>query len=425
MKKQSLFTDLAFRHSIFALTIMCLGLLSCRKNAEQNLSTEATATTARAVTPVYSQIWGANGEKWDHARIPDFRSSGYKMGIEPPNFSNLINVKSYGAKGDGSTDDIKAFRAAIKACPANTTLLIPAGTYILSDTLIISKNNINFKGAGRDQTFLSYAKGLEELYPNWNTTFANRTKWSWDGGMVLFENVTNSGIEHLTMKFPDKTWGGHNWHERGYNGVGFYSASNCWLTYVNFIGADMAIWIGTNAHHITADNFILKLGPNRNAQNVSGHHGVNIYGGYNLLQNFSIEGKYRHDLSVESPTSKFNVFRAGAGEDLCIDHHSDAQRNNLFTNLDAGVGTRLYFSGGSTLPAGICFNETYWNIRAVNNLPYCNFYDNQFRKSLNNVCIGYKTNLPSSLGTSNGNWFETISPDALMPKDLYLAQEAL
>lgn len=44
------------------------------------------------------------------------------------------------------------------------------------------------------------------------------------------------------------------------------------------------------------------------------------------------------------------------------------------------------------------------------------------KQSLNNVCIGFKTNFLSSLDTTNGNWFESISPEALKPKGLYQAQ---
>ena len=61
----------------------------------------------------------------------------------------LFNVKDYGAKGDGETDDAKAIQEAIDA--ANTAgggvVLVPAGIYIVGTTLVI-ENNITVAGQG-------------------------------------------------------------------------------------------------------------------------------------------------------------------------------------------------------------------------------------------------------------------------------------
>lgn len=40
-----------------------------------------------------------------------------------------LNVRDFGAKGDGKTDDTCAIQAAIMACPKNSRVLVPAGTY--------------------------------------------------------------------------------------------------------------------------------------------------------------------------------------------------------------------------------------------------------------------------------------------------------
>lgn len=46
--------------------------------------------------------------------------------------SARFNVKSFGAKGDGVTDDTKAFSAAIGCVPYGGTVYVPEGTYLLS-----------------------------------------------------------------------------------------------------------------------------------------------------------------------------------------------------------------------------------------------------------------------------------------------------
>ena len=49
-----------------------------------------------------------------------------------------LNVKDFGAKGDGQSDDTKPIQAAIMACPAGSRVLVPAGTYNISTIFLKS-----------------------------------------------------------------------------------------------------------------------------------------------------------------------------------------------------------------------------------------------------------------------------------------------
>ncbi len=61
----------------------------------------------------------------------------------------VINVQSYGAKGDGSTDDTTAIQNALNAVPSSgATVVLPAGTYMISSTLTIDKDGTILTGVG-------------------------------------------------------------------------------------------------------------------------------------------------------------------------------------------------------------------------------------------------------------------------------------
>lgn len=51
----------------------------------------------------------------------------------------ILNVKNYGAKGDGITDDTTALNQAFKA-GKNKTIYIPAGIYLVSETIFVPSN---------------------------------------------------------------------------------------------------------------------------------------------------------------------------------------------------------------------------------------------------------------------------------------------
>ena len=71
--------------------------------------------------------------------------------------SDYINIKTdYGAKGDGTTDDTAAIQAMIAGVPVNAAVFWPAGTYLVSSPITVSKQ-MAWIGADRVSTIVRTA----------------------------------------------------------------------------------------------------------------------------------------------------------------------------------------------------------------------------------------------------------------------------
>ena len=76
-----------------------------------------------------------DGDTWTCNAIPS--------GAEP----SILNIKDYGAVGDGITDDTQAIQDTIDAAPVNgATIVVPPGVYLISDRIHINHAGIIFQG---------------------------------------------------------------------------------------------------------------------------------------------------------------------------------------------------------------------------------------------------------------------------------------
>lgn len=65
-------------------------------------------------------------------------------------FADVVNVKDFGAVGDGVADDTAAIQAAINAAQSRGggTVFLPAGNYLVSATLTVTAGNVRILGDG-------------------------------------------------------------------------------------------------------------------------------------------------------------------------------------------------------------------------------------------------------------------------------------
>jgi hypothetical protein len=251
--------------------------------------------------------------------------------------------------------------------------------------------------------------------------------------------VVESGAENLAIAFPEKKREDH-YGPNAYNGIFFHNTFNCWARDIVISNDDNGVSI-RRAKNNTIFNLIfngrpefgtggslqgVKLwfeGPRDIAPGTSGHHGVtfNHNAHDNLLDNFTFNVLYGHDITVIHLPSG-NVSKNGVLRDAALDHHHNAPFENLFSNLNIGVGTpgRLYESGGgnsaySDSESGA--RETFWNLKTSNAglVPVPPWFDIQ-----QNVIPANVTQTAPPPDGGAGGWAEMI-PN-LIPVDLHQSQ---
>lgn len=167
----------------------------------------------------------------------ELSSSGSGTGFLP-----VYNVKSYGATGNGTTDDTTAIQTAINAAFAagGGTVFLPAGTYVLSSSLQ-PKNGITIQGAGMFYSTLTTVSGA---------TFAP---------IDNYNNVT-TGTPNESIIFTDfEIDGSHQLRTVGSKGINMRYLVNCQFrnlyvhdTTATGIGADD--WLNTLADGCIVNN---------------------------------------------------------------------------------------------------------------------------------------------------------------------------
>ena len=228
--------------------------------------------------------------------------------------------------------------------------------------------------------------------------------------------VQDSGVEDLAFEFPVTPYGGH-FTEVGFNPIAFVGVANCWARRVKFINPDSGPMVG-GAFNTVADAVFESHRP-ADEQGHQGHHGIYMSGiGDHLFTRFDIRMRFVHDISVSETAGV--VVSQGKGVDLCFDHHKRAPYEILFTDIDLGLGTRPWRSGGGDgLGKNAGARVTFWNLRAAGPLPEP---PNDFGPWSMNL-VGVDLGRPG-VTDPKGLWRESRPSTELVPRDLHAAQQA-
>lgn len=177
--------------------------------------------------------------------------------------TTTINLKGYGAVGDGVTDDTEAINEALRAAQ-NGTLYVPEGTYLFSSTLHIGTGT-KIEGTGKNSVFKMVSTGFSFSSISWRPDAVANSRYRYpvmlfaedaegcvlkdfclDGEVAAFVDHNQDGITirgknhrvegvivHDINYFPD-SWSGRGCNTPGY-GIHCFNVEN-----VNVVGVD--IW---------------------------------------------------------------------------------------------------------------------------------------------------------------------------------------
>ena len=195
-----------------------------------------TLAFGASVATTESLPGGTQSEVRDLATTGGIPSTALSKGDE-------VNVKTYGAVGDGATNDTAAFNAALAAVATagGGRCLVPKGTYLISATsnpAITShvSSNVHLVGEGREVSILKIA-GI----PAGNFLFCSGNNWSVEGLTIDMQDyfIKRAGFAAIVAT-------GNNWR-----------VTNCAITKMGRVGIN----IKAGANGYVQGNLITKTVP--------------------------------------------------------------------------------------------------------------------------------------------------------------------
>lgn len=306
-----------------------------------------------------------------------------------------LNVKDFGAKGDGIIDDTKAFKAAIDSANINdsTTIFVPDGSYLVSK--IVLKQGITLMGNGMNSKLFLKEGSTEEAFIT-NTIPENTHALDIHIKNLLIWGYPNSEVDAIRLKATYlSSVEGCKISNFGGNGVSLYGVQN---------GGK---WIRYNTNQVK-DCFILYNGGFGVFADGSGED-FHVQGG-------DIGGNKKGNIIFFSPSSSITgvkaIWGSTGGNGVTIDAANvQVVNNNIEGNYKAGIeiwgdncfveGNKVYADSleGEYLHAAIEVRERADNASILSNQILGDLYKNSIVSGIRNT--GTKTSIYSNDITVN------------------------
>lgn len=277
---------------------------------------------------------------------------------------DVVSVKDFGAKGDGTTDDTSAF---VTALATGRDVYVPAGTYKVTSTLALATANQRILGSGWGaQINFTFASA------NYGITTSNSTGWQ------RIESLFLNGVSNVTalvnIGSPDLTVQGNYILNATATGHGIWQQDENGGT--NTFGFDARIEGNLIFGVKAAGNYGIRLGLNhqgtkilRNSvQNWGNHLYIN---GATTLTTVMFNIFQRSDTAGGTPAAVV-ISKAGSAMpcyDIAIEHNYFEQnqvvvyvddcdlqnftlrKNYCYRNTTSAAGSAIYKTGANTSAA--------------------------------------------------------------------------
>jgi len=112
--------------------------------------------------------------------------------------AKVINVRRFGAIGDGATDDTQAIRASVQALSDNDTLYFPNGQYLVNSGKIESKNKLEILISNKNNITVIGESSRSTIIVDAQNSYKHSQKN--DYATFVIKDSKNVDISHLTFK---------------------------------------------------------------------------------------------------------------------------------------------------------------------------------------------------------------------------------